>query len=165
MRLLVSKIQVCSNAEQLWGKNVSIVFHILNINSCDIDEILSQSLKPFYCSIFALDLRISDINDSLRELISPIVSTVLNLYSMHRNIDSNNHNMYQICTEDTIWCPILGLKGQIDVRVFLQDSTVNSINTGPSFPLELKTGKKTSSSYDCHRAQVSTSNIYILNSS
>ena len=68
-------------------------------------------------------------------------------------------------TEETIWCPMLGIKGQIDMVLKTanysqedKDIDIDKDSHGPrksyNLPLEVKTGKYNPNTAIIHRAQV-----------
>ena len=62
-------------------------------------------------------------------------------------------------TEETVWCPMLGIKGQIDMvlktaNYSKEDKDTHSPRRSYNLPLEVKTGKYNPNTAITHRAQV-----------
>ena len=74
-------------------------------------------------------------------------------YPMHYAVDELTG------TEETVWCPMLGIKGQIDMVIKTanyskEDKATHSPRRSYNLPLEVKTGKYNPNTAITHRAQV-----------
>ena len=147
-----------------------------NLSSIDFDNLIKLTILENLEQLYAVDYSDEKIITDLKCVIEPTIIWSFEAYSrgvlsnINQNYNSfNNSNLtsqYMSSingVEETIWCPTLGIKGQIDMISKCKIAFIN--NNKPSskkidaiedmlLPIELKTGKWSPTKSLAHRAQV-----------
>eukprot|EP01041_Mallomonas_annulata_P003657 gene3657-7285_t len=117
------------------------------------------SMKDHIEELYCLAIKDNDIVNQLKAIVRPLVQWILTTAAPRPNITTtttithppDRHHNESHVAEHTVWSPVLGIKGQLDLIVGVRDLSNDEFTV---VPLEIKTGKRHPTSYTSHRAQV-----------
>lgn len=162
-----------------FNRNMTGVMPLLedNLASTKSDDIIKQVLAKHAEELYAVGVKDGDVKRELSLCIGPLKNWLYAFSSSGINLskDEQDHVLQKSLIlksvnsiEDTIWSPVLGIKGQLDATVTCMESFMSegflsdSFNLLVEMPLEIKTGKRRPMTSLAHRAQVRSFSTWIL---
>lgn len=139
-----------------------------------IDSFVQQSKAAHVVELYAIGVSDAQIDAELRGLVGPLWHWLHGTVGQHMAVRRSQtvppRNQvpapasalqldHVVGTEENIWSPVFGLKGQIDVTAATTSTALGRISEMGLSPLELKTGKRQDYVLIPHKAQVM---LYLL---
>ena len=143
----------------------------------EVHEISTSCIKNHIEELFCCDIADIRAMEELKAVAKPTMEWVHNSFCQNTSAAKSDNPQpvgvsnpvyilnEMLASEESIWCPALGMKGCVDVMMNAKLQTISgsqsSPNVGRNFliPLELKTGQWRPGNLITHRAQVM---LYIL---
>lgn len=124
------------------------------VATVDLKGLACDCISAHIASLFAASISESVALRELDGIVGPTIAWCYSAFAKQRTrgavmgAEGDPPPMRQVIgVEEMLWCPVLGMKGQIDV--------IGKVGDAVLMPVELKTGKLSSSALLSHRAQVS----------
>lgn len=129
-----------------------------SLSQQEIENIRQKALTNNCADLYTCNYTDEEVANALRA-ITPLVAAwakdgikTIEAPLLHRIRGSCRHEVQG--KEDTVWCPMLGIKGNIDMIIATCGDTGQFVT-----PIELKTGKWRPNTAVAHRAQVTKSHL------